>query len=359
MANNTETVAVKTEFVDIVTEGELLLSPISATFSTIITEASLVEVPPAEGPINGKTITTLHDKVFVDAMSYRAFTKNKLRPWEKALKHKHFNMMYTNHWSLFNTMRKLCQQAQALLKEANILTGRDFMLQQGIETHVSKITRTKLRKRLHEPTLFCSKETPIPPPQPQALTSSLNLSAHWHHICYMRSGEPMRCYECNSLSHIKWNCQRYVCPLCGQRQLGHAQKNCPDHYHDDRTWGYFNIEGGKPVIITEKVKTLTAFRYSFKNQMVWLWNFFLSFFPSHFFISICSPSLSHKHLNLFLQLLYWNQPLLQPLNNTTPLLFWQNIPSGICVMPISSFQYEEFYMVYIGDISKTHHSFKK
>ena len=81
MANNTETVAVKTEFVDIITEGELLSSPISATFSTIITEASLVEVPPAEELINEKTITTLYDKVFVDAMSYQAFTENKLRPW--------------------------------------------------------------------------------------------------------------------------------------------------------------------------------------------------------------------------------------------------------------------------------------
>ena len=46
MANNTETIAVKTEFVDVVTERELLSSPISATFSTIVTEASLIETPP-------------------------------------------------------------------------------------------------------------------------------------------------------------------------------------------------------------------------------------------------------------------------------------------------------------------------
>ena len=70
MANNTETVAVKTKFVNVVTEGELLSSLISATFSTIITEASLVEVSPTERPINEKTITTLYDEVFVDAMSY-------------------------------------------------------------------------------------------------------------------------------------------------------------------------------------------------------------------------------------------------------------------------------------------------
>ena len=152
--------------------------------------------------------------------------------------------MYTNHQPLVNTIRKLCQQAQALLEEADILTRRDFMLRQEIETRVSKITKAELCRKLHKPTLFCFKEMPIPPPQPQASTSSLNLSTCQHCICYMRSGEPMRCYRCNSLSHIKWNCQHYVCPLCGQRQPGHAQKNCPDHYHNDRTRGYFDTEGG-------------------------------------------------------------------------------------------------------------------
>ena len=97
MANNTETVNVKTKFVDVITEGELLSSPLSTTFSTIVTEASLVELPPTEGPINEKSITTLYDEVFIDAMSYRAFTENKLRPWENALEYKHFDTMYTNH----------------------------------------------------------------------------------------------------------------------------------------------------------------------------------------------------------------------------------------------------------------------
>ena len=128
MANNTKTVAVKTEFVNVITEGELLLSPISATFSTIVTKASLVEILPTEGPINEKSITTLYDKVFVDAMSYQAFTENKLRPWENALEYKHFDTMYTNHQSLVNTIRKLHQQAQMLLEEADILTRRDFIL---------------------------------------------------------------------------------------------------------------------------------------------------------------------------------------------------------------------------------------
>ena len=177
MANNTETTTIKTEFVDVITEGELLASPTSAIFSTIVTEASLIEIPIPEGQTNKKTIATLYDEVFTDAMSYRAFTENKLRPWENALEYKHFDTMYTNHRSLVNTIKKLRQQAQALLEEADILTGRDFMLRQEIETHVSHITKAELRKRLHKPTLFRFKETPIPPPQPQASTSSLNLSA--------------------------------------------------------------------------------------------------------------------------------------------------------------------------------------
>ena len=244
MANNTETIAVKTEFVNVVTEGELLLSPISATFSTIVTEASLIETPPIEGQLNKKSITTLYNKVFVNAIFCWAFTENKLRPWENTLEYKHFDTMYTNHWSLVNTIRKLHQQAQLLPEEAGILTRRDFILQQEIETHVSKITKAELHKRLCKPSHFHFKETPVPPPQPQA-SSSQTLSTRWHCICYMQSGEPMRCYKCNSLSHIKWNCQLYVCPLCGQRQPGHAQKNCPDWYHNDGLWGYSDIEGAK------------------------------------------------------------------------------------------------------------------
>ena len=172
MANNIKTAAIKTEFVNLITEGELLTSPVSATFSTIVTKASLIKTPPSDGQISEKTITTLYDKVFVDTISYWAFTKNKLRPWENAL------------------------------EEADILTGRDFILQQEIKTHVSKITKTELYKRLHRPTHFHFKETPLPPFQPTA-SSLWTLTTYQHPICYTQSGEPMRCYEYNSLSHIK------------------------------------------------------------------------------------------------------------------------------------------------------------
>ena len=70
MANNTEITTVKTEFVDVITKGELVLSPVSATFSTIITEASLIETPSTDIPTDRKTITTLYNKVFVNAVSY-------------------------------------------------------------------------------------------------------------------------------------------------------------------------------------------------------------------------------------------------------------------------------------------------
>ena len=202
MDNNTKTAAIKTEFVNLITEGELLMSPVSATFSTIVTKASLIETPPSDGQISEKTITTLYDKVFVNTISYQAFAENKLRPWENALEYKHFNTMYTNHWSLVNTIWKIHQQAQQLLEEADILTGRDFILRQEIETHVSKITKTELCKRLHRPTHFHFEEMPLPPFQPTA-SLSWTLATHRHPICYTWSEEPMRCYECNNLSHIK------------------------------------------------------------------------------------------------------------------------------------------------------------
>ena len=56
MANNTENVTVKTEFVDVITEGELVSFPVSATFSTIITEASLVKTPSDDIWLMGKLL---------------------------------------------------------------------------------------------------------------------------------------------------------------------------------------------------------------------------------------------------------------------------------------------------------------
>ena len=171
MANNTKTATVKTEFVNMSTKGELVSSPVSATFSTIITEASLIETPSIDNQANRKTITTLYDKVFVNTVLYQPFTKNESRPWENALEYKHFDTMYTNHQSLVNIIQKLCQQAQQLLDKADISTGGDFILQQEIKTHILKITQTELRQRLHRPIHFHFKEMPLPPSQPTASSS--------------------------------------------------------------------------------------------------------------------------------------------------------------------------------------------
>ena len=172
MANNTENITVKTEFIDVITEGELVLSPVSAMFSTIITKASLIKTFSDNILTNRKTITTLYDEVFIDTVSYQAFTENKLQLWENTMEYKYFNTMYTNHWSLVNTIWKICQQAQPLLEEADIFTGRDYILRQEIESHISKITRTELQQRLYKPTHFCFKDIPSPPSSHQNTRSS-------------------------------------------------------------------------------------------------------------------------------------------------------------------------------------------
>ena len=89
----------------------------------------------------------------------------------------------------------------------------------------------------------------------------------------------MRCYKCNSLSHIKWNCQLYVCPLCRQRQLGHTQKNCSDCYHNDGIQGHFDIGGEETSNYSRECWNPAIIMYSFQNWMVWLCSFFLPFSP--------------------------------------------------------------------------------
>ena len=115
----------------------------------------------------------------------------------------------------------------------------------------------------------------------------------------MWSGEPMRCYECNSLSHIKWNCQLYVCPLCGQRQPGHAQKICPDRYHDDGTRGYFDIEGGK----TSNYSRLKLWHHLCIYSGTWWFDYENSFFLSFLFI---------PYLNMFPFAFTWTFEFIPP-----------------------------------------------
>ena len=143
-----------------------------------------------------------------------------------------------------------------------------------------------------------------------------------------------------------------------QRQPGHAQKNCPDCYHNDRTRGYFDIEGGETSNYSGgcwNSEIIYIFILEPDGSIMKILSFFFPFHP----ISICFPSPLLKHLNSFLLLPYWRQLLLPLLNSIIPLLFQQNIPFGIRSMPTSLFRYEESYMVYTGDISKTHHFSKK
>ena len=146
-------------------------------FSNIITEASLTETLSDNILTDGKTITTLYDEGFIDAVSYQVFTENKLQLWENTMEYKYFDTMYTNHRSLVNTIWKIHQQAQQLLEEADILTGRDYILQQEIKSHVSKITRTKLWQRLYKPTLLFQRHTAS-----SLLSSKHVVFPNWSHL---------------------------------------------------------------------------------------------------------------------------------------------------------------------------------
>jgi hypothetical protein len=49
------------------------------------------------------------------------------------------------------TVKKLREQAMALLKEANKINNRDVIVQQELESHVETITRADLCQRIRKP----------------------------------------------------------------------------------------------------------------------------------------------------------------------------------------------------------------
>jgi hypothetical protein len=48
-------------------------------------------------------------------------------------------------------IKKLWEQAMALLEEANKINDQDLMIQQKIESHVEMITKADLRQRIKKP----------------------------------------------------------------------------------------------------------------------------------------------------------------------------------------------------------------
>jgi hypothetical protein len=60
--------------------------------------------------------------------------------WGNTLDYKLFDTLYLTHRYHFCTIKKLPEQAMALLKEANKINERDMVVRQEIKSHIQTIT---------------------------------------------------------------------------------------------------------------------------------------------------------------------------------------------------------------------------
>jgi hypothetical protein len=113
---------VKDEFTKVITKGTL--SPITkpTDWNVVITKKALLEAmktpsPPPEKIWHG--LATLYDNTFSTHKEYYEFTVNHLTMWGNTLDYKLSDTLYMTHWYHAHTIKRLCEQAMALLEEAN------------------------------------------------------------------------------------------------------------------------------------------------------------------------------------------------------------------------------------------------
>jgi hypothetical protein len=67
------------------------------------------------------------------------------------MEYKLFDSLYVNHRNNTCTVKKLREQAMALLEEANKINDRDLIVRQELENHVKTITRANLHQCIRKP----------------------------------------------------------------------------------------------------------------------------------------------------------------------------------------------------------------
>jgi hypothetical protein len=138
---------VKDKFTEVITEGTLSPTNKPTDWNVVITEKALLEAmrtpsPPPEKIQHG--LATLYDNTFPTHEEYCEFTVNHLTMWGNTLDYKLFDTLYMTHQYHAHTIKRLCEQAMALLEEANKINERDMMVRHEIESHVQAISRADL-----------------------------------------------------------------------------------------------------------------------------------------------------------------------------------------------------------------------
>jgi hypothetical protein len=208
-SDSTQTVltVVKDEFAEVLTEGTLSPNAKSADWNVIITKKALLEAartpsPPPEEICHG--LATLYDNTF--PKEYHEFAVNHLAMWGNTLDYKLFDTLYLTHRYHTRTIKKLREQAKALLEEANKINKRDKMVRHEIESHVQTITQSDLQQQIKKP----QRVRVVVPPTP--LPSSSRWPDYSHLATYGRNcaRRQYQCFECGDPTHFKWNCPLYT-----------------------------------------------------------------------------------------------------------------------------------------------------
>jgi hypothetical protein len=137
------------------------------------------------------------------------------------------------------TIKRLREQAMALLEEANKINKCDMMVRHEIESHVQAITRSELRQQIKKPQRV---RVIVPPTLLPSTSRQLNNS---HRATYGQNyaRRQYQCFECRDPTHFKWSCSFYTCRTCNQTAPGHAPRACHGRIYDDGICGHFDIEG--------------------------------------------------------------------------------------------------------------------
>jgi hypothetical protein len=233
---------VKDEFAEVLTEESLSPSAKPADWNVVITEKALLDAMKTPSPSPEETrrgLTTLYDNTFPSLEDYREYTVNRLLMWGNTMEYKLFDSLYVNHRNNTRTVKKLREQAMALLEEANKINDRDLMIRQEIESHVATITRAELRQRIRKPQRVRLVTSPIPLPGPSRCPDNS------HRATYSRNytRPQYQCFQCGNPTHFKWDCPHYICRTCDQVAPGHAPRACRGRGYDDGIRGHYDIDG--------------------------------------------------------------------------------------------------------------------
>ena len=109
----------KKEFIEVITDSDLTLTPTSHKFSSILTEASLLDIETPVPPIPHTDLIEYYGQMFPTLDSYKSFMNRQLGIWEQDLQVKYFDSLYQHQRAMTNSIKILHDQVQKLLEEAN------------------------------------------------------------------------------------------------------------------------------------------------------------------------------------------------------------------------------------------------